>query len=181
MSFHPDPNPHGTHALPTTDQLHEQIHHWTTLWNIPDLTVHITYVGTLRKSAGRCHPANGDIRLNRAFLATHPDETIPTLCHEAAHIAVFHLHGPQARPHGPEWRHLMQLADQPANRTCTLDLIQHPGQKKTKSTVLHRCPRCHYTHRAASTRLRWACPQCAERGETVPLEIAAVYRQEPEP
>lgn len=181
MSSHPDPNPHSFPALPTIEHLHEHITYWATLWNIPTLTVHITYVDTLRKSAGRCRPATGDIRLNHPFLTTHPEELLPTLCHEAAHIAVFHLHGLQARSHGPEWLHLMRLAGQPENRTCTLDLIQHPGHKKTKTTILHRCPRCRYTHRSPSTRLRWVCPQCAERGETVPLEIAAVYRQEHEP
>jgi predicted SprT family Zn-dependent metalloprotease len=41
------------------------------------------------------------------------------LCHEAAHVVVWHESGPSARPHGPEWAALMRAAGFNARATLS--------------------------------------------------------------
>lgn len=52
----------------------------------------------------RCH-----VRLNAALLISHPREMLEeTVPHEIAHVAVYRLYGRHAKPHGAEWKALMQ-------------------------------------------------------------------------
>ncbi|MGN8158046.1 SprT family zinc-dependent metalloprotease [Salinisphaera sp. SWV1] len=52
----------------------------------------------------RCH-----VRLNAALLASHPKEMLAeTVPHEVAHVAIYRLYGRRAKPHGAEWKALMQ-------------------------------------------------------------------------
>ena len=64
--------------------------------------------GQRGKAAGTAHLGRWLIRLNPLLLTAHPQrflgEVIP---HELAHLLVFARHG-RTRPHGPEWRQLMQ-------------------------------------------------------------------------
>lgn len=49
------------------------------------------------------------IRLNAELLERHPREMLEqTIPHEVAHVVANHLYGPRIRPHGPEWRSIMQ-------------------------------------------------------------------------
>ena len=62
------------------------------------------------KGAGQAHFGRGGLRFNPQLLAENRlaffTEVIP---HEMAHWLVHHLaEGPQARPHGREWRHVMR-------------------------------------------------------------------------
>ena len=65
--------------------------------------VTITLSTRLHRSLGRCRPAQGLITL-RPDLASSFDAV---LCHEAAHVAAFVLHGRTVRPHGAEWASLV--------------------------------------------------------------------------
>lgn len=52
----------------------------------------------------RCH-----IRLNAQLLASHPGEMLTeTVPHEVAHVVIYRLHGRKTKPHGAEWKALMQ-------------------------------------------------------------------------
>jgi SprT protein len=50
------------------------------------------------------------VRYNAALLSRNPAAFLAqTVPHEAAHVVVFHLHGPRRKPHGGEWQTVMQL------------------------------------------------------------------------
>ncbi|MHB2018899.1 MAG: SprT-like domain-containing protein [Candidatus Xenobia bacterium] len=159
----PAVNPHGS-----------LIEHWGHLWGIPDLVnrIHIEPAPRQTASAARCHPSTGRIRLNPSLA---PEQLELTLCHEAAHVAVHHLFGPTAAPHGPEWRDLMTLA-LPDWRTRTTP--SRPSPPRRRPVYLHRCPLCHYSRRDRARTLRFACPVCLDQGRTSPLEVVAIYRPE---
>src|SRR5262245_102885 len=85
---------------------------WAKLWRTPELTQHVTisFSPRLRKALGRVRPSSGMITLN-ADLASGPQSLLlEVLCHEAAHVAAYLLHGHRAKPHGPEWRMLVRAA-----------------------------------------------------------------------
>ncbi|WJG11083.1 SprT family zinc-dependent metalloprotease [Aliiglaciecola sp. LCG003] len=87
------------------------------------------------KIAGTAHLHKHLIKLNPVLLkdneASFHDEVI---AHEVAHIVTFHLFG-KVRPHGPEWRHIMQhVFKKPAKTTHKMDTTKTQGQ-----TVEYRC------------------------------------------
>ena len=88
------------------------ISRWARLWRTPDLTQHvrISLSCRLRKALGRVRPQSGIITLN-ANLASRPRSLLlEVLCHEAAHVAAYLLHGSRAKPHSPHWRTLVRAA-----------------------------------------------------------------------
>jgi SprT protein len=88
------------------------IRDWSSLWRTPGLpdAIHITFSPRLRASLGRCSPRTGSIRLNPGLLEADPAILREVVCHEAAHVAAWLLHGRRARPHGREWKDLMRAA-----------------------------------------------------------------------
>jgi len=149
---------------------------WSELWGVPQLTrfVRVELSQRLKRAAGRCFPDRGAITLNERFLQEHPEELGVTLCHEAAHVAAWLLHGRSIQPHGPEWQRLMTLAGFPADRTCAIVAPEPSRESSRRPVFVHRCPECGYTHRDHSQKIRWACPLCARRGRRVPLEVTGV-------
>jgi predicted SprT family Zn-dependent metalloprotease len=159
------------HVRPLDGQ-EEYLAQWGRLWGVPvferRVTVRLSH--RLRATAGRCRPGKMEIVLNAVFLAAHPQQYAATLCHEAAHMAVYLLHGPYVKPHGDEWKALVRAAGFPDDVTCRVSEPLQSASKAGATLYLHRCPRCGYTHRARTRQQRWACPTCA-----VPLEVEAVY------
>jgi SprT protein len=77
---------------------------------LPAVEVRFDLRGTSAGQArimGRDRPAI--IRYNAYFLARYRerflDRTVP---HEVAHVVCYHLYGAAIRPHGPQWRQVMQ-------------------------------------------------------------------------
>lgn len=85
---------------------------WGAEWSVPDLArrTSVAFSGRMSRSLGRCTLRTGEIRLNAALLDGPEAALLEVACHEAAHAAVFILHGAQARPHGREWKALMRRA-----------------------------------------------------------------------
>lgn len=82
------------------------------LWGVPEIAVELSveYSTRMTRSLGRAYPERCLVRI-AAPLRHGPAEFLDEiLCHEAAHVAVFRLHGRSARPHGPEWQGLVRLA-----------------------------------------------------------------------
>ncbi len=82
---------------------------WADVWGLPGLErrVEITFSSRFRSTLGLYFPSTGEIRL-AAFLLTGPPALLrETLCHEAAHAALYELRGRVPKPHGFEWRVLM--------------------------------------------------------------------------
>ena len=85
---------------------------WGELWGVreiePEIKVEIS--SRMTRSLGRCYADRKLIRIAR-FVAEESGELFEeVLCHEAAHVAAYHLHGRSIRPHGREWRALVQTA-----------------------------------------------------------------------
>lgn len=85
---------------------------WAAVWQRPGLEerLHISFSTRMTRSLGRCHPERRTIRL-ASWLREAPVALFAeVLCHEAAHVAAFELHGRSCRPHGAEWKALMRAA-----------------------------------------------------------------------
>jgi diadenosine tetraphosphate (Ap4A) HIT family hydrolase len=82
------------------------------------------------------------------------------LIHELAHAASVELHGPAVRPHGREWRELIERA----RRARLLDgggpaLV--PRERRQARRYRHSCPVCHFARRAKRAVSTWrCCPFC---------------------
>jgi predicted SprT family Zn-dependent metalloprotease len=104
--------------IPVTD-LESWLPIWARLWRVPELTehAHLLYASRV-PPLGRSRAALGEIALNGPYLRVNPNAIELALCHHAAHLAVYLLHGPKAPPHGLEWRHLMRQAGYPSSDLC---------------------------------------------------------------
>ncbi|MSR28593.1 MAG: hypothetical protein EXS03_03330 [Phycisphaerales bacterium] len=96
-----------------TPALRVAMREWCDGWNTPGLSgrVTITLSSRMRTCLGRAIYSRSVVRLNRALI--HPDAhdlLREVLCHELAHLAAVSLHGARIRPHGREWRSLVECA-----------------------------------------------------------------------
>ena len=85
---------------------------WCGLWGADGLPGEISVEISTRmtRSLGRCYPDRKLIRIARFVLEESAELFQEVLCHEAAHLAAYHLYGRSIRPHGQEWKALMQKA-----------------------------------------------------------------------
>lgn len=153
---------------------------WAASWDLAGLeqTLEITFSQRFRTSVGRCVPEARRIRL-AAFLVTGPPAVLrEALCHEAAHAAVYELHGRGSKPHGTEWRELMRAAGfvprarLPGNSLPNLV----PARGQPARLWQHRCPVCHASRLARRRVRRWRCAACRAAGLEGELVIAQVVR-----
>jgi predicted SprT family Zn-dependent metalloprotease len=152
--------------------LQHSINHWAKLWRVTGLgkTVELSFSKRLTKSLGTARRKSGVIRLHSGLLAGRRALLLEALCHEVAHIAAYKLHGLKAKPHGPEWRALVEAAGYKATIA-----LRHPSivpARKLKATYRYSCPVCHtaYFSRRKSSRLR--CGHCLDAGLPGSLELA---------
>ncbi|MGH0038277.1 MAG: SprT family zinc-dependent metalloprotease [Myxococcota bacterium] len=148
---------------------------WTTLWSCPELAAALTvrFTTRLRTSLGRCHAQRGELRLAAYLLEAPRPLLLEVLCHEAAHAAVFALHGAGPRPHGsgprphgPEWKGLMGAAGLvPRVRIPASELAALPAPAQRARVVWdHRCPLGHARRLAGRPMRRWRCVACRNAG-----------------
>jgi predicted SprT family Zn-dependent metalloprotease len=96
------------------------------------------------------------------------------LCHEAAHIVAFLIHGNRAESHGPEWENLVRLAGYEPRRCYRTDSV--PKQKKLESVRYdHVCPICQAKRTAKRPQPHWRCVACQDAG----LEGELIIRSHP--
>ena len=90
---------------------------WCELWGVTELTpqISVEFSSRMTRSLGRCYPDRKLIRIARFVLEESEDLFREVLCHEAAHVAAYHLHGKSIRPHGREWKDLIQAAGYPTS------------------------------------------------------------------
>ncbi len=148
---------------------------WGAMWEIPQLAdrVRIRWSSRMRTSPGRCRPTTGEITLNQRLLLQHPEQVIPTLCHEAAHVAAYLRCGPAARGHGPEWQFLMELAGFPPRGRCPIDpgAAAPPRGPRTPVRFIHRCLGCGFAARAQREEPSMDCPTCLGPLDVVTLHL----------
>jgi len=148
--------------------LQSSLEHWAALWGVTGLEerLTITFSRRLRSSLGRCSPVNGEVRL-AAFLLDSPRELLDeVVCHEAAHAAVYELHGRRVKPHGHEWKGLMQGAGyEPKARIKFADLPQAVRVTTDRRMFWeHRCPVCQARRIARRPVRAWRCAACFTAG-----------------
>ena len=79
-------------------------------WNVPRhaLDVELAVNPRLTRAIARFRRDKHIIELGPGFFRLR-SRRAAVLCHELAHAAVDYVHGPKAKPHGPEWRHLVEM------------------------------------------------------------------------
>jgi predicted SprT family Zn-dependent metalloprotease len=142
---------------------------WANTWGLPGLcdALDISFSMRLRRSLGRSTPARGRITLHHALRDAPSALVTEVLCHEAAHVAAFHLYGRRVRPHGEEWRRLVVAAGY-TPRTCAeyppATLSSRASPTRPRFLYDHRCPVCHTTRSARRPVSRWRCSECVAIG-----------------
>lgn len=123
------------------------------------------------RSAGQ-FTARGDrcrIRYNPWIFARYFEENLAaTVPHEVAHYAVYRAYpGQRVRPHGREWRAIMQALGAEPSVTFDLDISGLPRRQQRRHR--YHCGCREHTlsstrhNRVSAGRARYACLQC--RGE----------------
>lgn len=150
------------------EDLRSLIGRWGAAWGLPDLENHVlvSFSGRLTKSLGRCRPSSGQVTLRADLKQASSDRLAEVLCHEVAHVAAFQLFGPEAAPHGPEWRQLVVSAGYPPEVRAR-EVIPSRSPALQRSSTLpyeHRCPVCQSVRYARRPVGRWRCTECLEGG-----------------
>jgi len=145
------------------------------VWNLPGLEerVKVVYSSRLRRRFGSCTAAEYSIRLN-PVLETRPKLEAETLCHEAAHVAVFEVFRGRCSPHGPEWKEFVMRAGFEPKVSLTARGMRTAADKELKSTLIvtdpsvsvyeHRCTVCQSIRMSPRPVTRWRCAACVKIG-----------------
>lgn len=119
----------------------------------------------LRRARGRCVPASRTVELRPDVTTGSANELRRVFCHELAHLAVHRLYGPSAKPHGQEWRALMQAAGYPPVASlCRVITGQGADRRLSSSQFEHRCPVCQMVRLARRRVSAWRCANCVAAG-----------------
>lgn len=146
------------------------------VWDAPGLVARVRVRASSRmtRTLARAFPATGEVRISTRVLEFAPEALLlEIVCHEAAHIAAFLIHGRRVRPHGREWRRLMQQAGYPPRvRLRTDALASFPQPARRPRVYRHHCPACGWTSLARTTNRRWRCAACVAVGRNGRLVVA---------
>ncbi len=107
------------------------------------------------------------IRFNPSIFARHYEESCAsTIPHEVAHHICYELHGRRVKPHGKEWRAIMQAFEVPAEATCKLDLSDIPQKRLRRFDYVCGCREHELTsirhNRIQRGHSRYTCPKCQQ-------------------
>lgn len=129
-------------------------------WEVADLPgrVRLVYNPRLRTTLGRAILTDLCVELNTRLLREHPDQLIPTLAHELAHI-VAHIRYGRVAPHGEHFRTLMRAVNLSSKATHDLP-VGRLIRRHRRFLYLHRCSDCGYSFTAHSLRRNCYCLAC---------------------
>jgi SprT protein len=105
------------------------------------------------------------IRYNPVLLRENGDSFIAaTVPHEVAHLIAFLCHGPRIRPHGPEWRAIMEQFGAPPERCHRYDLSRIP--QRVRRVFIYHCGCSEHQltgirHRRVQAGQTYLCRRCA--------------------
>jgi SprT protein len=122
------------------------------------------------KSAGQLridHHGSCIIRYNLALLDRHGAAFLrDTVPHETAHYVAYRLHGRSIRPHGQEWRQIMQLFGADPSRCHDYD-VSGLSTRRLRSFLYHCGCGGHQLSSIRHNRIargqRYHCRRCGER------------------
>ncbi len=131
------------------------------VWEMPELaaSVKISYSPRLRTSLGQAVLEKRRVELNTRLLQAHPDQLIPTLIHELAHVAV-HMRYGRVPPHGRHFRVLMAAMALNAKATHNLPTARLIRRGRRKFFYVHKCSDCGYSFVARRPRRDCYCRRC---------------------
>ena len=107
-----------------------------------------------------------EIRYNPYLFAKYYDDNLAiTIPHEVAHYVTDVMYGLSSiRPHGEEWRKVMQMFGADASRTCRYDLEGIPVRRLQRHEYRCGCEvyklSAHRHRRIQSGRTRYFCRNC---------------------
>ena len=153
--------------------MEEFLQSWCRAWGVADLAPRISVEISTRmtRSLGRCYPDQKLIRIAQFVLDQSKELFQEVLCHEAAHLAAYEIHGRTIRPHGPEWKVLIQQAGYEPKVKLSGDCAFPTRPPRSNLRYEHRCPVCQATRFAKRPMRRWRCAQCVKSGLSGRLEI----------
>lgn len=133
-------------------------------WEVHSTDPHLAVSARLSTTLARCWPRTGRIELSARALRMRA--RLPELlCHEAAHLAVHALHGPNCRPHGPEWQALMRQAGfEPRATLVSTCRVIRPKPAPVSVRYEHVCPVCQARRVAKRPVPGWRCAACVAAG-----------------
>jgi len=128
-------------------------------WEAPELAeqVRIVYNPRLRTTLGRAMLDDRRVELNTRLLHEHPDQLVPLLAHELAHVVVHARYG-RVPAHGRHFRTLMRAVNM--SPRATHDLPVKRRRRRGRYLYLHRCSDCGYSFVARSVRRGYYCIAC---------------------
>jgi SprT protein len=174
-----------SNAHQASPEIRRLLARWGRAWRVAGLSteVRVEFSARLTRSLGRCHPRSGIIRLHPAMQTEkHRDIRHQVLCHEAAHIATYRLYGARAKPHGPEWRGLVESSGFTPSVVIALDWLgaARSKSKRPREIFEYQCPVCQaaYSVRRRDSRLR--CRPCTDAGLLGHLNLIHIPQEGPE-
>jgi len=109
------------------------------------------------------------IRFNPWIFAKYYQQSLSvTIPHEVAHYACYQLHGKarHIKPHGKEWKAIMNAFGVDASVTCQLDISDLPQKRLNRHIYQCACRRHELTsirhNRIQRGLAQYACPVCRE-------------------
>ena len=160
----------------TLDQLFVHLKKWSDIWRLPALPQQVTirFSNRLLYALGRCNSRTGAITLSGVLLQEENRSLLfETLCHEAAHAAAFRLNGRFIKPHGKEWKTLMQAAGYQPKVRVRMELVHGLPERwqSTQRRYEYLCPACGVSHFRRNKNPRLRCRKCYEAGKPGSLVI----------
>jgi len=163
----------------TPDQLLEIARAFFARWALPVQLNHlrIEYSYRMTASLARTYPRKTLIRLSSLLMCEYDDLLPQIICHEVAHLAVYLMHGSDARPHGPEWARLVAEAGfSPHRRLALPSNSRQTGQEwgATCTNYLHRCLVCQSIRKSKRRIPNWRCQRCLDAGLSGEIAIEKI-------
>jgi predicted SprT family Zn-dependent metalloprotease len=148
---------------------------WGKAWRTPGLAkrVRISFSTRMRKSLGRVHPESGIITLNAGLASAPRNVLLEILCHEVAHVATRLRYGTRAKPHGPEWRSLVEAAGYQPVTALKCKWLSHgrPQRHTPTARLRYQCPVCQAEYFVRRRNSRLQCSACFRAGITALLRF----------
>lgn len=167
----------GDHIVPRkSHNFTRALAKWAGCWRTPGLAglLSISFSNRLRKSAGRVRPKAGIVTLHAKLITAPRSVVLEVLCHEAAHVAAYLLHGSRVKPHGSQWRALVQAAGYQPSTSLRSRWLPPPAPAPSSSRRHHyRCPVCQADYFVRRRNSHLHCTPCLRVRATAPLHLVA--------
>lgn len=131
------------------------------LWRVRLAGIVIVPNPRLRATQARYRPGTGRLEVSRAAARSRDFQRI--LVHELAHAAAVELHGRRVRPHGKEWKALVEAAERAGLTSPGRGQTRRPATPTT-ARYTHTCPVCQFSKIAKRRVTTWRCPDCLANG-----------------